>query len=1012
MLRRYREGVSADEFLEIRIHGVNGTPPANMLGLPGPEAVQRELSYTDTTTSFFVARPQYADRESHPVEAYSWGSLTAGSGGVFGPIIRVAWLTLLPFALVNVAYWSRPRLDQADPKPSSGAEVEAAVDQRAVAQTPGWSRWVTAGAVKWAGLMFTLLMTAAACVIAFDFLAIGCFQGGALQAVLPGGFTANTVPTDAAVVTGFTCDAWATWPLNWIGAGEGDTGRRVAMSAVIPIGLIGVLFGLSLNSKRRYEAVTDTESGPYAGTQLGTQHHSEQVIDNDLVLRRRKMWAGQVRVGRLQLVHVAGGLSTVALYGSMIFLPSGPAIAAVVLAGAALVTAAVALALGVRDGNDFFGANPREANATLATRASLLMALGAVGIFLIAGLFGLLIEAPQLDLQGPTAPGTLIPGALYTALWSIIGFCAFASRSKTVALIAGTVPWLLVGLGMVARGQTLNSWVSVAMAAAIVLAVVLGGLWWHRSHLMPGHAWGGAAPGLVLGAALLVGTLFTLTGVFSLGWIISAGPSPFLNIGDMKETLVGFYGDPGSSALPPTPLVLDWLAIGIAPWFLALLAVAIWVSVRFRSSSRTAIAEQAAADELVDTATGWQPSFADANAASALVSKRIGRRGLAAQTHRVERLIGLAAVITLVSGYGVVLAASGGAPQWGGASGSPNEVAQTAELLKALAVGGVAAAFLVSLFLVFLAARLRGSASVRRSVAVLWDITTFLPRTAHPFAPPCYAERVVPEITRRVREVVNGDPNKGIAPRSVILSGHSQGSTIAVAVASRLSDAELAQVRLVTYGSQLRAWFGRIFPGVLGSWALGNEPLDQQWDFSSATPDAPAQAATGLYPAGGDRAPMSLLARMLKASAGITSRPWVNLYRRTDPIGFRVFADGEAAADVYLSEADTTVQRSDPTLIPTHSDYPVSQTYAEVVGTWVSSAPASRAEATAPIPVVTPPPAAPQPAAPPPATPQPAAPPMPPPPAPPIGPPIPGPMPPVGPMPPNPGSFPPPARGQ
>lgn len=944
-LRRYFGQVSADEFLEIRIHGVNGTPPSNMLGLPGPEAVQRELSYNDTTTSFFVARPPYANADNHSVEAYSWGSLTAGSGGIIGPIIRVAWLTLLPFALVNVAYWSRPRLDQVDDHPT-GTE-----------RSPGWSRWFTAGAVKWAGLMFTLLMTAAACVVAIDFLAIGCFQGGLLEAALPGGFPAGAVPADASLSTSFTCDAWATWPLRWIGDDPGDVGRRVAAAAMVPVGMLALLFGLSIRSKRRYEAVADEDCGDYSGGQFGTDHHSEAVLDHDLVLRRSKMWAGQDRVGRLQLVHLAGGLSTVALYGAMVFLPSGFAVAAAALAIAALVTAAVALALGVRDGNDFYGPNPRAANANLATRASLLMAVGAFGIFMISGFAGLLTVPPDLDLQDASAPGTVIPGALYTALWSIIGFAVFASRSKPVSLLAASVPWLLFALGT--QPVLEGSWLELGVAAATVIAVVAAGLWWHRRHLVPGHAWGGAAPGLVLGAALLVGTLFTLTGVFSLGWIISAGPSPFLNIGDMKDTLVGFYGNPGSSALPPTPLVLDWLAIGIAPWFVALLALVIWVSVRFRSAARGAIADQGAIDEQVNTAVGWQPPFFDEDTLKAFADKRVSRRFLAAQTHRVERLIGLAAVITLASGYGVVLAAATGAPQFLVVDGTGAQAPQTARLLQWLAVGGVAAAFVVSLFLVFLAARLRGSASVRRSVAVLWDITTFLPRTAHPFAPPCYAERVVPEITRRVRDALAGDPTKGIAPRSVILSGHSQGSTIAVAVASRLGDDELTRVRLVTYGSQLRTWFGRIFPGVLGSWALGNEALTKQWDFSTAAPDAPALAPTESYPPGDNRAPMSLLARMLRATADTTAQPWINLYRRTDVIGFRVFADGEAAADVYLSEADTTVQRSDPTLLPTHSDYPISQTYASIIAQWTNSGRPAATTVAVPIPAVAPPPAGP-----------------------------------------------------
>src|SRR5260370_11313396 len=62
----------------------------------------------------------------------------------------------------------------------------------------------------------------------------------------------------------------------------------------------------------------------------------------------------------------------------------------------------------------------------------------------------------------------------------------------------------------------------------------------------------------------------------------------------------------------------------------------------------------------------------------------------------------------------------------------------------------------------------------RRSIGVLWDVGTFWPRSYHPLAPPCYAERAVPELQRRLWWLHD---NGG----SVMVVGHSQGSVLATA---------------------------------------------------------------------------------------------------------------------------------------------------------------------------------------------------------------------------------------
>ncbi|WP_143133819.1 hypothetical protein [Actinoplanes philippinensis] len=94
----------------------------------------------------------------------------------------------------------------------------------------------------------------------------------------------------------------------------------------------------------------------------------------------------------------------------------------------------------------------------------------------------------------------------------------------------------------------------------------------------------------------------------------------------------------------------------------------------------------------------------------------------------------------------------------------------------------------------------------RRWVGVLWDVGTFWPRAFHPYAPPCYAERAVPDLQRRIRWLRDSGAR-------VLLVGHSQGSVLAAAALAQLRDP--SGTVLITFGSPLTTLYGWGFPAYI-----------------------------------------------------------------------------------------------------------------------------------------------------------------------------------------------------
>ncbi|TDD03150.1 hypothetical protein E1292_21625 [Nonomuraea deserti] len=116
--------------------------------------------------------------------------------------------------------------------------------------------------------------------------------------------------------------------------------------------------------------------------------------------------------------------------------------------------------------------------------------------------------------------------------------------------------------------------------------------------------------------------------------------------------------------------------------------------------------------------------------------------------------------------------------------------------------------------LALLGRRTYGSSRLRRTVGIVWDVSTFWPRAIHPLAPPCYTERVIPELVARVGRLAATDRD------TVVLSGHSQGSVIAAALVLQLDPDARRRVRLLTHGSPLRRLYAAFFPAYFAGHGL------------------------------------------------------------------------------------------------------------------------------------------------------------------------------------------------
>jgi hypothetical protein len=236
---------------ELRLHGVGGTTPENLLGDLAPQQVSG-----DRIAGFYRTADLVGRVPRRHVEAYSWGGLTSRSGS------RVLWLLLFPFAIANVAGWMcAPKLHE---KP--------------------WRFWLHRTIVRWAALGLTVNLLLLAALMSMDLVAYQC--GG--QSTCVG-------------------DRWWLSPLR--AAAVADLpGRRVLEGAVVPLAVVVLLVVLTLRSLTRYEQVD-----PPRRIGAPTQPSRTSAAMPGRGLAHRSFWDGRVSIADLGRVHIAVALAFLAV---------------------------------------------------------------------------------------------------------------------------------------------------------------------------------------------------------------------------------------------------------------------------------------------------------------------------------------------------------------------------------------------------------------------------------------------------------------------------------------------------------------------------------------------------------------------------------------------------------------------------------------------------------------------------------------------------------------------------
>ncbi len=758
--------MTASGSIELRVHGVSGTPPDSLLdrqevhrvGGDGQAGFYRpsllRQSRDTTPTPPFAAEPSDAPQ----LEGYSWGGLTSGSSG------RALWLTLLPFTLANLAVRARPD-----------------IPPRGLAWRVLW------GCSRVVALGLTALFVLTTIGIG-DAIAGACPAAG--------------------------CDGTPAVPLVGL-VSRLSPGWGMAVSSTVPALAVLGLWAISQRTLNRYEAVTAVvtrRTGQEAELDTVPAPQLEENLDS------LGMWHNASVVRTLRARHVQLGLSLVVfslLWGQWLWW---------------VVAVAVVLAMGVSVCREPAAPAPLDPTTGKELRSKAYLVPWV--LIVVGAVVGVLRVAGMDDTEASAAFGRTRSSAFDQMLIAVLVLILLA-----VAVLAVVNAWCRHGSSYdgsppAPMAPQAHACAGMATTCFTVLAVFL---------------------------ALVYSGAFYLYGV------------AYLTTGSLRPSLDEVAQSQGKVAVS---VVIELGAIATLVGVVVLLLVSVvGAVVALRGYRAAARGEDPAISAFFEDDFGAPPTDPVERQRTEQVRQAMFVGSLADRGPAVIATLALGGIFSaVVAGVvGVAGKPDGGWDWW----------RWVLDPVHLQAIGSYVAVYGLILLIALGAAAFRVDRT-RRLVGILWDVASFWPRTVHPLAAPCYAERAVPDLVTRTSWLLNGEH------RRVVLAAHSQGTVLAAATVFHLIELEkqgpggassppagsrVPELRLLTFGCVLRRLYGRYYPVYFGPRRL--QALSQE--LTSARVPAAVHAEPGTPPPPDPVVP---------ASGG-----WLNLWRYTDYLGGLVTGD-------------------------------------------------------------------------------------------------------------------------